>query len=305
MLSHSIIKYTLLSLTTVFGIVACTPSEHVDDSPTLAQVGNNSLTIEEALENIPSFVLYDDTLNAVQRYKEQWLNSQITLKEAERLQLDQNPDIQRRIERLRDQLLEEALKEYIIQEHSDELEVTREEAQNYFQANKDKFVLDENYVRFRHVTTNTRTQADNAKNALMRGVSWEDVVQQYSVNPELQLRESTQYWPQSMAVSDIPMLNRYLNIIGITEISPIHFYRGEYHFVQLREQRNEGDHPDFNWLIPQIREWLKLEKSKRITNAFVRNLYLQAESNNEFDTYSNEEIENRLTEYFSNSDQTN
>lgn len=302
MISDSLIKCTIVSVGAVFVMFACTPSEQVDDSPTLAQVGNKSLTVEEALENIPSFVLRDDTLSAVQRYKEQWLNSQITLREAERLQLDQNPDIQRRIERLRNQLLEEALKEYVLQEHSDELEVTREEAQNYFQANKDKFVLDEDYVRFRHITTSTRAEADNAKNALMSGRSWEDVVEQYSTNPELQLRESTQYWPQSMAVSDIPMLNRYLNIIGISEISPVHFFRGEYHFVQLREQRNEGDHPDFNWLIPQIREWLKLEKSKRITNAFVRNLYLQAESNNEFDTYSSEEIENRLTEYFSNSE---
>ncbi len=302
MISDSLIKCTIVSVGAVFVMFACTPSEQVDDSPTLAQVGNKSLTVEEALENIPSFVLHDDTLSAVQRYKEQWLNSQITLREAERLQLDQNPDIQRRIERLRNQLLEEALKEYVLQEHSDELEVTREEAQNYFQANKDKFVLDEDYVRFRHITTSTRAEADNAKNALMSGRSWEDVVNQYSTNPELQLRESTQYWPQSMAVSDIPMLNRYLNIIGISEISPVHFFRGEYHFVQLREQRNEGDHPDFNWLIPQIREWLKLEKSKRITNAFVRNLYLQAESNNEFDTYSSEEIENRLTEYFSNSE---
>lgn len=302
MISDSLIKCTIVSVGAVFVMFACTPSEQVDDSPTLAQVGNKSLTVEEALENIPSFVLRDDTLSAVQRYKEQWLNSQITLREAERLQLDQNPDIQRRIERLRNQLLEEALKEYVLQEHSDELEVTREEAQNYFQANKDKFVLDEDYVRFRHITTSTRAEADNAKNALMSGRSWEDVVEQYSTNPELQLRESTQYWPQSMAVSDIPMLNRYLNIIGISEISPVHFFRGEYHFVQLREQRNEGDHPDFNWLIPQIREWLKLEKSKRITNAFVRNLYLQAESNNEFDTYSSEEIEKRLTEYFSNSE---
>ena len=302
MISDSLIKCTIVSVGAVLVMFACTPSEQVDDSPTLAQVGNKSLTVEEALENIPSFVLRDDTLSAVQRYKEQWLNSQITLREAERLQLDQNPDIQRRIERLRNQLLEEALKEYVLQEHSDELEVTREEAQNYFQANKDKFVLDEDYVRFRHITTSTRAEADNAKNALMSGRSWEDVVEQYSTNPELQLRESTQYWPQSMAVSDIPMLNRYLNIIGISEISPVHFFRGEYHFVQLREQRNEGDHPDFNWLIPQIREWLKLEKSKRITNAFVRNLYLQAESNNEFDTYSSEEIENRLTEYFSNSE---
>ncbi|MEX0661700.1 MAG: hypothetical protein WD381_07490 [Balneolaceae bacterium] len=280
----------------------CTSVDQTDSSPVIAQIGNNTLTLEEAITRIPKIALEQDTVQALEEYKRQWLNTQILIDEAERFQLDEEPEIQNRLDRLKNQLLEDALKEHILAENKDELEVTREEAQNYFQANRDKFVLDERYVRFRHITTNTRMEADNAKRDIMRGIEWGTVVNNYSVNPDLQLRESTQFWPMSMAVSDIPMLSRFLGIIGISEISPVHFYRGNYHFVQLQEVRNEGDHPDFDWLIPQIQEWLKLEKSRRITNAYVRNLYLQVESNNEIDEISINEIEQHLTDYFSNLD---
>jgi hypothetical protein len=283
------------------GIAAsCMTDGKQDTSAVIASVGDQQLTIEAALSQIPEIALRQDTLLALETFKNQWINSRLTEKEARRLQLQNDETFRQRLQRMEDQLLEEMLKEYILAEHDDELYVTRDEAQNYYQANRDKFVLDERYVRFRHITTNTRTEIDNARRELMRGVSWEDVVNRYSVNPELQLRESAQFWPASMAVADIPMLNRYLGVIGISEISPVHAYRGNYHFVQLREVRSEGDHPDFEWLIPQIQQWLKLEKSHRITNAFKRNLYLQAESNNEINKLSDAETRSALNDYVSN-----
>jgi len=281
-------------------ITGCLSDGPQDDSAVIASVGNHELTVEAALNQIPDIALRQDTLQAIETFKNQWLNSRITEKEARRLQLQNNEAFRQRLQRMEDQLLEEMLQEYILAKHESDLNVSRDEAQNYYQANRDKFVLDERYLRFRHITTNTRTEVDNARRDIMRGVSWEDVVNSYSVNPELQLRESTQFWPYSMAAADIPMLNRYLGVIGISEISPVHSHGGNYHFVQLLEVRNEGDNPDFDWLIPQIQQWLKLERSQRITNAYKRNLYLQAQSNNEISRLTDDETRTALHDYVTN-----
>lgn len=293
-------KGFLYILILFFLFAACMAESNEDSSPVIASVGNQELTVENALEQIPSIALRQDTVEALLNFKDQWVKSQITLEEAKRLKLENDDSYQKRLNRLKNQLIEDMLKEYIISNHEEELQVSRDEAQNYFQANKDKFVLDERYVRFRHISTSTRTEADNAKRDLMRGISWNEVVETYSVNPELQLRESNQYWPISVATADIPVLNNYLNVIGLSEISPIHFHNGSYHFVQLLEERSSGDHPDFDWLIPQIQQWLKLEKSQRITNAFIRNLYLQAESNDEISQLSDDETNTIVRDYFSN-----
>lgn len=273
------------------GVISCTSTDTNGDSPVLATVENSVLTIDDALKEIPVSVLEQDTSAAIQSFTEQWVNSQVMIKEAERIGLANAPEIREKINRLRGQLLQETLKDYILNEHRDELEVTREEAQNYYQAHKDQFVLEERYVRVRLLTTRTRTEADNAKRDLMRGDSWEDVATQYSVNSEAQIRHSNQFWPISMAVKDNPPLHQFLSVIGITEISPIRNFQGQYHFVQLVEERPEGEHPDLDWLIPQITEWLKLEKARRITNSYVRNLYLESEAGNEVKQASGSEVE--------------
>lgn len=270
-----------------------------DSSPVLATVGYEQLTVETALQNIPDIALQQDTLKAFQSYKRQWINEKVAINEARRLGLPNDEHFQSKMKRMEEQLLNEMLQQYILADSQEELEISRDEAQNYYQANRDKFILNERFVRFRHVTATTRTAIDNARRDLLRGVEWEDVLNDYSVNPDLQLRQSTQYLPISMAESDIPMLNRYLNVIGISEISPVHYANGQYHFVQLREIRNEGDNPDFEWLIPQIQQWLKLEKSKRITNALKRNLYLQAESNDEIEQLQGEEMNSIINDYIS------
>lgn len=296
-MSRFIAAIFLMVLPAAYG---CMPASQQDTSPVIARVGNHQLTMHKALELAPDIAFLEDTLAAINNFKQQWVRSKVTEDEARRLSLQNDEAFQERMARMEQQLLEEMLQEYVLAENSADLNVTRDEAQNYFQANRDKFVLNERYVRYRHITTETRTEVDNARSDLMRGVEWETILEQYSIDPELQLRQSTQFLPISMALSEIPMLNRYLNVIGISEISPVHFANGQYHFVQLREIRNEGDHPDFEWLIPQIQQWLKLEKSKRITNAYKRNLYLQAESNNEIEQLNNTELQSALNDYLSN-----
>lgn len=283
----------------LMAFASCMSGTKQDSSPVLATVGNEQLTVETALRHIPDIALQQDTLAAFQNYKQQWIKEKVAVSEARRLGLPNDDAFQAKMERMEHQLLTEMLQQFILAENQEELEVSRDEAQNYYQANRDKFILNERYVRFRHLTASTRTEIDNARRDLLRGVGWEEVLNEYSVNPDLQLRQSTQYLPISMAVSDIPMLNRYLNVIGLSEISPVHYANGQYHFVQLREIRNEGDNPDFEWLIPQIQQWLTLEKSKRITNAFKRNLYLQAESNDEIDQLQGEEMNSVITDYIS------
>ncbi len=290
----------LLALSALFVFGGCTNKFQSSGSTVIASVDNEQLLLEDALEKIPAAVLEQDTASAVQTYAEQWVRSQVSIQHAERVGVHQSPEFQRKMDRFYDQLLESQLKEFILEENQDEIEVTQEEAQNYYQAHKDRFLLDEKYVRFRHLTTRTRTEADNANRELAEGVEWEQVVQKYSVDPDLQLRRSAMYWPASMAAADIPALNQYLDIMGITERSPIHFYGGRYHLVQLMDIKSEGESPELEWLLPQIREWLVLEKSKRIVNAYIRNLYLQADANNEIELSNVSDIQTILSEQYRN-----
>lgn len=289
--------YTLLVLLLAAG---CTSKPQSSGDTVIASVDGTYLYLEDALNSIPPFVFEEDSAGAIQTFAEQWVRKQVSLQHAERVGVSQTEEFRKKMDRFHDQALEAQLKEYILRENQGEIGVTREEAQNYYQANRDRFMLDETYFQYRHLTTRTRTEANDANREIANGVSWEEVVRKYSVDPDLQLRQSTMYWPESLAAADIPALNEYLSIMGITERSPVHFYEGQYHFVQLMDIKSEGEYPELEWLIPQIREWLALEKSRRITNAYIRNLYLQAEANNEIELANVSDIEAILSEKFRN-----
>ncbi|MEX2573855.1 MAG: peptidyl-prolyl cis-trans isomerase [Balneolaceae bacterium] len=286
----------LFFATLILFTAACGCEQFQDDSedPVLAVVGDQQLTLSSAVSNIPEGILRQDTITAIRNYQSSWIEDNVLIMEARRLGLDTNQELVNRLERLKSQLMLNVLKEVILSEHRDELEVTSEEAGNYYQANRDRFILEETYVRFRHMTANTRTDADNARRAIMNGTSWPDVAQRYSMDPERQIRESERFIPVSMAVPDLPRMQNYLEIIGITEISPVLSANGVYHFIQLMEERPAGDYPDLDWLIEQIKEWLYLEKSERLINSYKRNLYLQGEANDEIERTDIGSLENSV-----------
>jgi hypothetical protein len=287
-------RSTTIIVTVLLLIISCTKKQGNNDRLVIASVAGERLTLQQAFDEISPEILREDSVHTIHSYANQWIQSRVAINHAERIGIQNTPDFTKKMERYRNQLLETLLVEYIIAQNEADLEVTREEAQTYYQNNRDQFLLDEKYVRFRHLTTNSRTAAENANREIMAGEDWEGIVQRYSVDPELQLRHSTQFWPISVAASDLAPVNQQLRIMGVTERSQIMFFRGEYHWVQLMEERSEGEYPDLEWLIPQIERWLKLEKTRRMTNAYLRNLYLQAESDNEIDLINVSELQSLI-----------
>ncbi len=253
--------------------------------PALAKVGSSVLYKSEARANIPQNIFLEDSLQAYEFYREDWIEQQILLQEAYRLRVHRQDNVIDRLEQIRNDYIAKATQEYIIAELSNELIVTDQEARNYYQENKDSFVLEERYIRFRHVRARNMQDAEDAREDLLRGIEWAVVAENFTINPDLAVRESERFWPESAAVSDVQILNRYLQVIGLSEISVIERIGNEYHFVQLLEERATGDHPDLEWLIDQIKDWLILEKKRIAFNTYVKNLYLQAQANNEIETF--------------------
>jgi hypothetical protein len=296
--SYQKISIQLLFLISALCIVsACERLQSGQQSDVLATVNGSVLTLENAMESIPDFYLEQDTVLALIQYRDQWIENQIAADHALEIGIDKTDSFRRELMQLENDLLTSRLRETILSENRDELLVSDEEAQQYYQNNRDQFLINERFVRFRHITTRSRSDAENANRDLMNGIDWNDVVENYSIDPDYQKEFSEQYWPESMVLADYPQLREFLSIIGITERSPITYENGNFHLIQLTDEITEGEYPDLNWLIPQIKEWLAVEKSRRLVNGYLRNLYLQAESNNEIESADVEQLEQIIKQH--------
>lgn len=276
-----------IQLTVLFALLILSSCAETVKRPTgrpIAKVGNQILTIEDIRRELPDYLLIDDSAKAVNAFKDDWIRRQLLVQEAERIKLHENYDVMQKLQRTRDEVLSQALRDYWLKS-TDTVWVSRQEAQAYYEENKSEFVLTERHIRFRHFMTADLPESRAAKEALQRGIAWETVVDRYALDKKETLRNATQFWPISMALTEVPIMHQYLQIIGIREISAIRFIDGRYHFVQLMEQRAKGEHPDVDWVIERISDWLKLEKQRKRLRNFERNLYLKAESNNEIMDY--------------------
>ena len=285
-----------LSCVLILFLTGCNGADSFQSDDVVARVDDSELYLSEVLRQAPIAALGADTAEAVKRYADQWIEQQVAIQHAERIGIPDNSSFRDKLENWYDQLLTAELKENILAEHEDEISVSDQEALSYYQQYKDQFMLGDKYIRYRHLTTNSREEAEQANRELSNGVDWELIVDRYSLNPELELRNATMYWPEELAAAEIPALNNYLRVMGITERSPIHYHGGRYHLLQLMDIKSEGESPELDWLIPQIKEWLRLEKARRIVNAYLRNLYLQAESNNEIESLDVNTIESLLND---------
>lgn len=276
---------------------ACERLQTGQPSEKIAVVDGAVLTLENAIEAVPDFYFEQDSLSALVQYRDQWIENQIAAKHAKALGINETEPYRSKLLELENDLLKTMLEETILADNLSKVSVSDEEAQQYYQKNRDQFLINERYVKFRHITTRTRSDAENANRDLMNGVEWNEIVQNYSIESNYQKNFSEQFWPESMVLSDYPQLRDYLSYIGISERSPITYENGNFHLIQLTDEITEGEYPDFNWLIPQIKEWLSVEKSRRLVNGYLRNLYLQAESNNEIESADVEQLDQILKQH--------
>lgn len=269
----------------IFFGIACENSQQKEEI-ILAEVNDAVLTLQDTKSNISASEFNEDSIAAYNSYKNRWIERQLILEETKRLKLLDSPDVQRKVDRAKEEMLLISFQEAILSKLESDIIISDQEVRNYYQTNKDKFILDERYVRFRHLIAATLSDAENARRDLMRGISWENVARQYSLQSDLVISNASRFWPESSALKEFDTLNRYLRLIGVSEISLIENINDQYHFVQLLESKAVGEHPDLDWLLDQIENWLILEKKRIAYNTYVKNLYLAAEANNEIHTYN-------------------
>ncbi len=265
-------------------LASCERQATSDDDIVLAVVDDRVLFLTDLKNSISPELYIKDSLKVIEQYRSNWITRQLKAREAQRLGLDRNPEVRRRVQKAEETILADAYNEAVALDISGD-PVNRAEAQSFYENNKDKFLLAERHVRYRHMMASTLNDAQNARNALQRGQTWREVVEQYAVNPQQAYRISQQYWPISSAARELNVLNNFLQNIGISEISPVQRIGDHFHFVQLMESRDAGEHPQMEWVIDQITEWLILDKKRKHLQSMEQNLFLRAQANNELRIY--------------------
>lgn len=270
------------SVTAALGLLilamACARSSESERDPVIAEVGSDRLSRSMARDAIPYAVWESDSVMALNRYVERWVTRKVLAAEAERLGLRQLKDVDERLQRMREDVLIEVLRDRALSGMADELTVTEDEIEAYFHQNRTLFELSERHVRVRHLATERLDAAIAAKRDLAAGLRWEQVVAQYAANRDQALNSGTELIPVSVALLDLPSMRPYLFNLPLNVSSGVREVGGQFHFIQIIESYPAGSTPDIVWVKDRIFEWLLIDKKRRALQQFERTLYHRAEA---------------------------
>ncbi|HAC15351.1 MAG TPA: hypothetical protein DCE78_05325 [Bacteroidetes bacterium] len=275
--------FYLLFLTVL--TIGCTSSVEESNRVPLALVGDNTLYLDEAIRNIPGFLLENDSLKSVQQFRDNWIRDQVLFDEALRLGLDNHESVQEKLKKSNRDILVSSMRDQILLNSTSTFEISNAEVSTFYEANRNQFVLQNRHVRVRHLFSETNEEAEAARNSLINGASWQQIVQDFAIDKMYSMSTDNELISEVDALNGYPTMKSYLQVVGLMEVSPIYKEDEYYHFIQIVEDRPPGDHPDLSMVFDQIKNWLQMDKSRKSIQAYEQNLYLQAEANNEIVIY--------------------
>jgi hypothetical protein len=251
-------------------------------------VGNHYLQEEDVRRLLRGMGPVPDSTEARQQVIEQWVEKTLLLREAERLNLAEDPEVQRRLEERRRNTLVTALSNRYYEEMDEE--PTDEEVQTYFERHQDQLTLREPYVRVRHLTTTQEDSAQTVRQQLVQAQEgsvdsvWARLSQTYAQRPARAERLSEQFLAESRLFAQLPYVRDELAALREGEIAPVIQDSDRYHVLQVVQRVPEGSEPELRWIEAEIRRRLRIRHRKQMYAREVQRLRNRAKADSLIET---------------------
>jgi len=196
---------------------------------------------------------------------DRWVNRELLYQEAKKQGLDESESEDLRME------LEMVEKEYLIQKLLDKtyaqmIQFTDEEIQSYYEKNIDLFRVNEDQVRAMHILTETKEEADLARQEILAGMPFDEVARERSVGI---LRERGGDMGFIRREDVINQIERIVFRLGEEGLSNVFESDYGFHIVKVIKKLNEGDAKDLADVRDEIRQQLQVRKERSVYYDFL------------------------------------
>ncbi len=227
-----------------------------EKGPIVAIVGDEALSLAELLGELPTHIRSGLTSMEVRASVIEWINGEVLYQEAKALRLNENPSFQREFGQLKKELLINKLIERTLRQN---IQVSDDEIQAYYDANSEGFVLSEDLVRAYHIITETRQEANKIRTRLRAGELFEDLAKEVGGDSLANIDWDWGYFSRNDV---IPEISKVVFKLGVNSYStPVKSDLG-YHIFKVVDKQKSGDVKKLETLQEEIRLKL-LEKKKQ------------------------------------------
>ena len=244
-----------LALCFFISLTGCKKSEEERD--VVASVGSRHLLLIEVIDGIPSQIRPRLTSSETREYVLRWIDDEVLYQEGLSQKLDQRPEVQRELEKLKREFIINKLTEMALDK---QIQVSDEDIQAFYAANSEAFILLDDEVRAYHILCATKPEADSIRKRLVAGEDFEAII--HSLN-----RDSVQVdWDLGYFTRDqiMPEISKVVFDLPPSAYSPPIKSEFGYHILKVVDKKKKGEKKEVEAVKEEIR--IKLEEQKRQEN---------------------------------------
>lgn len=229
----------------IFLIIGCNSSQK-EDGTVIVSVGEGRLTLERLNNVIPSSIQSKISQEQINNYIQQWIETELIYREALRLGMDEDEELQLALENAKREFL---VRKYLDKYLSDYEGLTDTAAFEYYKENQDNYILADDEIRAFHILVSTNKEANNVYKRLREGEDFEaiarDVSKEYFENKRIDLG----YFKKEDILPEIAAKVFNYRVGLITK--PLQSEFG-YHFFKIVDRKQKGSYREFDEVKDQI-----------------------------------------------------
>lgn len=232
----------------------------------LAKVNDQVITVsqfENRISKLPAH--YQDAVSKNKKvFLDELITDMILYEEAKKKKLDRDEEVAEIIEEAKRKIM---IARLLQDEISDKIEITDEEIEVFYEANKAKF-MDPEILRASHILVKTEDEAKRIKQELARSADFAELAKKYSIDPTAKIGGDVGEFKGGDLV---PVFEEACFELDVGQVSDIVKTKFGYHVIKLTERKGP-ELKSLEEIKDGIRGILRQRKRKEVFNKLVRKL---------------------------------
>lgn len=249
----------------------------IDEKDILAQVGSESLTIQDIETQFPDAMQGRLTVDQIKGKIELWINTQLVYQQAQRLGLHNTlrDELEREIKQLEVFYLANKVVE---REITRKIQVTDQEINDYYEKNKEQFTRSVTEIKAYHLLVKSKENATEVMSLLKSKEPLQEISKKYNEPSPIWPNGDLGYFPLEVLPD---MIKKPLSRLKVGEITSrgIESDFGT-HFFEIIDKQPPGSIKSLQEVKEQIIETLKVEKRNEAYQAYLAKLRARANEQN-------------------------
>ena len=275
-----IIKNALIWLAGIFflPLISCKDKAPRSKGDALASVGQHTLTAFEVKKLIPKTLSSQDSLMMAESYVKKWVKNALIYDLANKHLEDEKEEIDRLVDAYRQSLMSHKYEEKLVEERLS-AEISDKEISDYYEANKESFLLEEDIVKglFLKVPSDAPGLSDLKKWCNSGGDELIEKIEKYSLQNAVIYDYFYDRWMSGEEIAEnMPVrkseFNRMLKTDKLIEVSDSAYC----YLLKVKEVEFKGNRAPFDYASAQIKEILLSQRKSEFLRSFEEEIYNEA-----------------------------